>query len=115
MAQYRPTLPFTTALTIYKPTYSKIDGVNVKVYPKNGVNIFASFRTFGGTDANINGVYSVIDTADIETWFTPDITSDCLIEVTATGAKYHIIGEPENINMRNQFLKFKVQRDKGGA
>jgi hypothetical protein len=31
------------------------------------------------------------------------------------GAVFDILGEPENIEMRNQFLKFKVRRVKGGA
>jgi hypothetical protein len=31
------------------------------------------------------------------------------------GAVYDIIGEPENLEMRNMFLKFKIRRVKGGA
>jgi hypothetical protein len=51
----------------------------------------------------------------VETWFRPDIQSNCRIGVPQTGAVYEILGEPENINMQNQYLKFKVQRVKGGA
>lgn len=115
MATYKPSTPFNVPLIVYIPTYEKITGVNKKVYPKTGFLIYGSFRTFGGTDSNVNGVYSVIDTADVETWFRPDIKSDCMIELAESGAKYEIIGEPENINMRNQYLKFKVQRVKGGV
>lgn len=115
MAEYRPSLPFTVPLNVYKPTYTTSGGVRVKTYPLKGFQIFASFKTYGGTESNVNGVYSIIDTADVETWFRPDITSDCLIELADTGAKYEILGDPENINRRNKFLKFKVQRVKGGA
>ena len=67
---------------------------------------FCSFRTFGGTEKNVNGVLVVEDTATIETWFTPEIKSDCNIEVD--GQQYEILGTPENINKRNQYLVFKV-------
>jgi len=91
--------------------------VRQKVLPdlKDGFKIFASFKTYGGTDTVVDGVYSVVDTGNVETWFRPDITSDCVIVLAATEAKYQIVGEPENINMRNQFLTFKVERYKGGA
>lgn len=115
MAEYKPSAPFAVPLIVYKPTYTKSGGVRVKEYPKTGFQIFATFKTYGGTETNVNGVYSIIDTADVETWYRPDITSDCLIELADTGAKYEIFGEPENIDRRNRFLKFKVQRYKGGA
>ena len=115
MAEYRPSAPFTVPLIVYKPTYSKSGGVRTKVYPAEGFQIFGTFRTFGGTDSNVNGVLSVIDTAEIETWYRPDLTSDCQIELPATGAKYDVLGVPENIGQRNRFLKFRVSRNKGGA
>ena len=57
----------------------------------------------------------VIDTAYVETWYRPDIKSDCRIRVMETGKVYEILGEVENIDMRNQFAKFKVRAVKGGA
>lgn len=114
MVEYKPSAAFTVPMIVRAPSYTKSVGVQQKVF-SDGFRIFGTFRTFGGTDQNVNGVYSVIDTAEIETWFRPDITSDCQIELLSTGAKYNVIGEPENIGQRNRFLKFKVQRDKGGA
>lgn len=115
MAVYRPQLPFATPLKLFIPTYKRVKGVAVKEYPSEGILFFGSFKTYGGTETAVNGVYSVIDTANIETWYRPDIKSDCRISRAEDGATYEIIGEPENINMRNQFLKFKVRRVKGGA
>ena len=63
----------------------------------------------------MNGLYSVRDTANVETWFRPDITGDCRIGLRESGAVYDIISEPENINMKNLYLKMKVERVKGGA
>ena len=64
---------------------------------------------------NVNGLYSVENTAVIETWYRPDIKSDCRIGVPQTGEIYEILGQPENIEMRNQYLKIKVRQIKGGA
>ena len=76
-------------------------------------DIFCSFRTYGGTESTSNDVLVVNDTAIIETWYRPDITSSSQIKL---GDKvYEVIGEPENIEMRNQFMKFKVQAVRGGA
>lgn len=117
MADYKPQLPFSKPLYLLVPTYEMVKGVEKKLYPEptDKMIIFASFKTYGGTETTVNGVYSVIDTANIETWYRPDIKSDCRIMRVEDGATYEIIGEPENINMRNQFLKFKVRRVKGGA
>lgn len=115
MADYKPSFPFCTPIDLLIPTYSKSQGVTVKSYPDNGIRLNCSFKTYGGSETISNDVYVVFDTAVIETWYRPDIKSDCRIKLFATGQVYEIVGKPENINMRNQFLKFKVQAIEGGA
>lgn len=117
MASYKPSTPFDAALMLLIPTYSDSFGVPTKTFPamENGVLIYGSFKTYGGTERDVNGVYSVENTAVIETWYRPDIKSNCRIGVPETGEVYEILGEPENINLRNQYLKFKVIQVKGGA
>lgn len=117
MATYKPSVPYNVPLALMIPTYQNELGVNKKVYPEpcECPVIFGSFRTFGGTEKDVNGILAVENTAVIETWFRPDITSNCEICVLSTGAIYEIIGEPENISMRNQFLRFKVRGIKGGV
>lgn len=121
MANYVPDLSNSIPLILLTPTYKKVQGVEKKTYPsittavQNVNNIFfGTFKSYGGTERDVNGVYSIEDTANIETWFKPDIKSDCRIGLE-TGEVYDILGEPENVNRRNQFLKFKVKRVKGGA
>ena len=111
---YRPQLPFTVAMELLAPTYTKVNGVRKKTFTSAGT-FFGTFKTFGGTERDVNGIYSIEDTANIETWYRPDITSACRIKLAGTNAVYDILGEPENIEMRNQFLVFKVSRIKGGA
>lgn len=103
---------FSTPMLLKKPTYTKSYGVETKTFAE-GVLIFGSFKTYGGTERDVNGVWSVEDTAVVETWYRPDITSECVLDVG--GSLYEIWGEPENIEKRNQFLKFKVRRYAGGA
>jgi len=117
MADFKLSAPLNVPLMLLIPTYSKSYGVDSKTYPNidKGVLIYGSFRTFGGTERDVNGVYSIENTATIETWFRPDIKSNCRIGVPQTGAIYDILGEPENIGLRNQYLRFKVTEVKGGA
>lgn len=93
--------------------YEKVKGV---MQPKSYVEkdlIYCSFKTYGGTEKDVNGRYVIYDTANIITWFRPDIKSDCRLKRMSDGALFEILNEPENIEMKNQYLKFKVQRIKG--
>jgi len=112
---YKPQIDSTIALQLLQPTYTNNLGVSTKTYSQNGDVFYGSFKTYGGTEKTTNDVYSIEDTAIIECWYNPDIKSDCRVKVCQTGAVYDIINEPENINMRNQYLKFKVKRIKGQA
>ena len=118
MAGYKPKTPFNVPVKILQPTWQESNGVRKKIYPDpDTVNdvVFVSFRTFGGTERESNGLYLIENTATVETWYRPDITSDCQVFLTPTGQIYEVIGEPENIEMRNQFLKFRVRLVGGRA
>lgn len=116
MSEFKPQLPYSTPLYLLIPTYAIIKGVEKKIYPEPSKEfiIFSSFKTYGGTETTVNDLYSIEDTANVETWYRPDIKSDCRV-MREDGEVYEVMNEPENINMRNQFLKFKVKRVKGGA
>ncbi len=112
---YKPSEPFNVPLYVFIPTNTvSAKGSSKKVYPKNGELMYAAFRTFGGTERTSNNALVVEDTAVIETWYRPDIKSDCKI-VDTDGNEYEILGTPENINKRNQYLKFKVRSVRGGV
>ena len=84
-------------------------GVKTKTCPEEGLLFYGSFKTFGGTDREVNGVFVVENTATIDTFYRPDIKADCRIYIPDLGF-YEIIGEPENISMNNQFMRFRVRR-----
>lgn len=113
---YKPPTRFNTPMFLLIPTVTSINGVSKKTYPNpnDGLLFYGSFRTFGGTDIVENGVYSVKATATIDTWYNPSFSSECRVALES-GALYEIIGEPENIEMLNQYLRFKVERLKGKA
>ena len=113
---YRPQKPFNVGFMILNPTYKKELGKNIAIYPEESTNIiYASFLTFGGTESEVNGVLAIKDTANIETWYTPDIKSDSHLKRLDDGKVFEIMGEPEDIEFRHQFLKFKVERLSGSG
>lgn len=115
MTVFRPSFPYSTPIELLVPSYSTIKGVPTKTYPAKGIQLFCSFKTYMGTESVNNDLFTVVDTAHVETWYRPDIKSDCRIKLLQTGDVYEILGKPENINMRNQFVKFRVQAVEGGA
>ena len=114
---YRPmeAAQMTTPMRLQTPTSDKTLGVSKKTYADVLGVLLVNMKSYGGTETVNNGVLSVEDTAQIVCWYRPDIRSDCRLVRLYDGAVYEIIGVPENIEMRNQFLKFKVRRVKGGA
>lgn len=116
MADFKPST-FTATLVLLVPTHSESMGVPTKAFPspENGFKFYGSFKTYGGTERDINGLYTIEDTAQVECWFNPQITSECRVYLPETQATYEIINEPEDIDLRHQFIKFKVRRLKGGA
>lgn len=122
MASYRPELNDTIPFVLLTPIYKSSNGVDTKTFPtveealkdKNNL-FFGTFKTYGGTERDVNGIYSIEDTANIETWYRPDIKSNCRIARANDGATFEVINEPEDVNQRHQFLLFKVKRVKGNA
>ena len=117
MARYRPGKPFDTPLLLF-PVISteKVKGRTVKTYAAEGILFFGSFATYGGTERNVNGAYSVEDTASIETWYRPEFAASGRVALANNPATlYEIVGEPENIEQRNQYCKMRVTRVAGGA
>ena len=114
---YRPieAAQMTTETRLQTPTVDRTLGVSKNTYADVAGVVMVNWKSYGGTETTSNGVLSIEDTAQIVCWYRPDIRSNCRLVRLSDGAVYEIIGDPENIEMRNQFLKFKVRRVKGGA
>lgn len=114
---FKPNTPFNVAMKILIPTETMVKGSPKITYsaPKDSATINGSIRSFGGTENVSNGMLTIFATAIIETWYRPDIKSDCHIYICETGDEYKIIGIPEDIEMRHQFMKIKVEKVGGKA
>lgn len=114
---YKPKTPFNVAMVLLVPTWQTIKGVRKAVYPEpeDGIPFYGSFRTFGGTENFSNGVYTVIDTAVIDTWYRADFAADCQIYVNSTGRRYEVASTPEDIDMRHRYTMLKVKAVGGAA
>lgn len=117
MSRFKPSIPYNVPMYLLTPTTTTVKGVAVKTYPQptEDALIFGSFKSYGGTESESNGVITVLDTANVETWFRPDIKANCRIMLAESNKLYEVIGEPEDIELRHQFIKFKVQAIRGGA
>ena len=113
MSNYKPNLPFHVPFYLLTPQTTKEKGVIVKSYAESQEAYYCSFKTFGGTEREVNGVLVVEDTATIETWYNPELNSDSKLKID--NVVYEILGTPENINKMNQYLVFKVRVVKGGV
>lgn len=111
--------PFTTSAKLLIPTSVKEKGVEKKVYPpyNEGIDFNCEVKSYGGTnlkEKDNNGVLVVVDTITVNTWYHPQIKSDCRIALSEDKV-YDVIGEPENINNRNRQMKFMAQRRHGAV
>ena len=114
---YRPNeaAQMSTAMRLQTPVSGKTLGVSKKTWADVDGVVMVNMKTYGGTETTSNGVLAIEDTAQIVCWYRPDVRSGCRLIRLYDNAAFEILGEPENIEMRNQFLKFKVRRVKGGA
>ena len=112
MKQFIPDLPYSVFAELLNPQEKTEKGSVKKSYIKID-DIFISFRTFGGTETVKNDMLVVENTATVQTWYRPDIKAGSRLKIG--GLEYDILGTPENINMANQYLQFKVRAVKGGA
>lgn len=113
---YRPTEvnQMTTPMMVMKASERYEIGVKVKSY-EPVERVYCNFKTYGGTEKEVNGMIAVEDTATITCWYHPSITSDCILKRLTDGAEFEVLGEPENIEQRNMVMRVKIRRIKGGA
>ena len=111
---YKVSSPFDVPMKCLIPVETKVKGVTKKTFSDPTDTkvpvFFGSFKTYGGTENFSNEVYTVYDTAIIETWYNPTITADCRIYLMETGEEWDVISRPENIGMRHQYMQLKVQK-----
>lgn len=110
---YRPSIPFTSPFVLLEPTLHNVNGAVKKEYTET-ISFLAGVKSYGGTEKVENGVLVVADTITVETWYRPEIQANCRIRNQITGKEYDLL-PIDNIEERNQFIRFKAQATRGGA
>jgi len=107
---------FTTAVKLQKRIATKVSGALEFSYEDATDSILnCSFKTYGGTESIVNGSLVLLNTATLVTWYRQDIQAADRILLIQDNSVWEVIGEPENIDMRNQYLILKVRKLSGGA
>lgn len=103
--------PFRTPFTLCRTESVNINGVEKEKYIPLGV-IYCSCKSYGGTEKQIAGLYAIEDTIVIQTYYRDDITAYSVF-IDNHGEYWKPYATPENIEMRNKFLQFKIKRITG--
>lgn len=103
-----------TPCHILKCEYEDKLGKITKKYVEQNQDIFIAFSDFQGTETNSNDTIIIKETASICMPFIPDLKNGDCIKLLENGKVYEILNSPENWNMQNAFLLFKVERKQGG-
>lgn len=112
--RYVPSFPMSVPMTIMIPEDVRVQGVPKKVL-KEGDLFFGSYRTYQTNDRTNNDVKTPERVVVVDTWYRPDIKSNNKIRMEPGGEIYDIVGDPEDIEMRHQFLQIRLQRAGGKA
>jgi len=107
---------FTTAVKLQKRIATKVSGALEFTFEDAADPILnCSFKTYGGTEYVVNGSLVLLNTATLVTWYRQDIQAADRILLLQDQSLWEVIGEPENFDMRNQYLILKVRKISGGA
>ena len=107
MAEFKPSLPYNTPLELLTPNLRDGKGVLKNITSCRRGKLNCNFKTYGGTESKTAGSIPVLDTANVETWYRPDIQKRLPIKVLQSGTVWQIIGEPENVSMRGRYPKME--------
>jgi len=103
----------TTPALLYKKSEAPIAGMKKITYTiAEEPLFFCNIKTFGGTESVNAGMLTIIDTAQITTWYRPDVGYHDKIKLP-DGTFWRIITKPENIEIRDQFMIFKAEKAEG--
>lgn len=85
------------------------------ISPDDADTITVGVKTFGGTEKIVNDRLVLEDTATVVTWYRPDITAGCRLLFLDDGSLWEIIGRPEDVDRRHQYLIIKCRAISAGA
>jgi len=100
---------FTTPVMLKIPNKETKQGVRIKSSYTDSDTFNCSWKSKGGTEVIKDGTLVIENTAEIVCWYNSKIEGDCHLLNMITNKEYEIVGEPENIDNTNKFMKFKIR------
>lgn len=103
---------FITPAVHKKATSQLVDGRTVKGFTEVGT-VRGKFKQKGTAETNANGLTVINEKTTFITWFKADFAAADII--TIGGVDFEIVGNPENVEMRNRYAVLTLERVSGGA
>jgi head-tail adaptor len=103
----------TTPCKLQLPIEDSSIDVPVTGFVDYGKTFFANFSTYGSSEQERNGIDIVEENTILTTWYNPRIEAGCRIVRLTDGKIFDVVGEPENVEMRDMFSVVKVRRVRG--
>ena len=107
---YTPQAPFNVPFKILSLTKTFVKGVNKQTYVESEDIYMCSAKAWVGSTKTINNVVTEEDTLTVDTWFIPTLKKNDRIILLDDNSIWELMTAPENINRRNQYMRFKVVR-----
>lgn len=105
---YKPNLPYHQTLQWLIPTERRVNGVKIFDYSE-GELFGCHMKSYGGREQTVNDVYSIKEQWNIETYYNPNINGNYRVKMM-DGSEWKILLNPENVEMKNMFMLFKIER-----
>lgn len=103
---------FVTPAVHKKATSELVDGRTVKGFAEVGT-VRGKFKQKGTVETNANGLTIINEKTTFITWFKADFAAADIL--TIGGVDFEIVGNPENVEMRNRYSVITLERIGGGA
>lgn len=105
---FKPNLPYDITARWLIPSVEKVNGVNKYSY-FDGDLFGCHMKSYGGREETVNNVYHIVEQWNVETYYNGSIGPNHRIRLQ-DGSEWKILAKPENVEMRNRFMLFKIER-----
>lgn len=103
---------FVTQAVYKKATSQTVSGRTNKTYTESGI-VRGKFKQKGTAEIQANGLTVVNEKTTFTTWYRADYKAADIL--TINGVDFEIVGNPENVEMRNRYSVITLERISGGA
>lgn len=103
---------FVTLAIHKKPVQVLVNGRTTKEYQEVG-SARGKFKQKGSSEIDANGLFVVNTNTTYTTWYKASYEAKDVL--TINGIDYEVVGEPENVEMRNRYSILSLAKISGGA